>query len=67
MLGDHSQDVYGSRAQFHEAIREAVSNDEDCLVVCMDTADAFRTVTPKDIRRDKQLDAYVRCLVLLLV
>ena len=63
LLGDHLQDVFGSRAQFDEAVREAVSNHDDCLVVCMDTADAFRTLIPKDIRRDKQLDGYVRVLL----
>ena len=64
LLGDHLQDVFGSRAQFDEAVREAVSNHDDCLVVCMDTEDAFRTLIPKDIRRDKQLDGYV-CVLLL--
>ena len=66
LLGDHLQDVFGSRAQFDEAVREAVSNHDDCLVVtvCMDTADAFSTLIPKDIRRDKQLDGYVRVLLL---
>ena len=63
LLGDHLNEVYGARAQFDEAVGEAVTNHHDCLVICMDTADAFRTHTPKDIRRDKQLDGYVRCLV----
>jgi hypothetical protein len=63
LLGDHLKDVYGSRAQYDASVGEAIRNHEDCLVLCMDTADAFRTVIPKDIRRDKQLDGYVLCLI----